>query len=166
MNLGKLVRGVSQYGVEVSLIAERLASTNPGEVVGYAELTTLAGVDVLLHRNVLNAARKQLQREKHVVFKADFGQGLRRLTNEEIAATGIGRVKAIGRSARRGIKTLSCAQYDGLSSTGKTRHTVGLSLLNMIQHASAEKSINAVTSGAIDIRVLPLEQTLRSLMGK
>jgi hypothetical protein len=164
--IGKLVRGVSQYGVEVSLIAERLASISPGESVSYTELTTLAGVDVLRHRNVLSSARRSLQRDKQVVFEAQHGYGLRRLQNEEIAQTGIARVKAIGRSARRGIKTLSCAQYDNLSSAGKTTHTVGMSLLNMIQHSAAEKSVKAVTNGAVNTQVLPLEQTLRSLMGK
>lgn len=163
-NTTGLQRRASAFGVEIGLLVNHLAEQSVGGVVSYIQLSKVAGVDVLKNRHVLTSACNTLQREHSKVFGAVRGEGLKLLSADEVSGVGVQTVRSIGRKARRGIKKVSTVNYADLSDSGKVAHTVGLSVLNMVQHSTRQKSLNKIEQH-VGSGPLPLSNTLTALLG-
>lgn len=155
----------SQYSVEAGLVADRLSALDKGDQITYAELTTAAGIDVVKYRHILTTARRKLLIEEHKVFRPVTKIGLVRLSDDEIASSGISVVKKIRKAARRGVQVVGAVDYGNLSDRGRTNHAIGMTILNLVQHGSSAGNLRHIEAAAQGQKVLPLDETLK-LIGK
>lgn len=166
MGIKRIIPRISQYSVEAGLVSERLSAMGPGDQVSYEELNQKSGISVIHRRNILNSARKKLLREEQKVYKTVTGYGLARLTNEEIASIGVETSRKVGKAARRAIQSTSACEYDQLSNTGKTTYTVGMTVLNLIQHSASKNTTKKLESSVtLGVKMLPPETILKSFAG-
>ena len=139
-----------QKSPDTILIAKRLCALQPDEVVTYAELGALVPDRNLTgnDRHILDSARGDALREK-IVTECVTGQGLRRLTDEQIAKLPAHVVKSIHRKAKKGMKKAVCADPEKMNDSHKKDHLVGLSALGAMLLCSKQKTINAIESAVI-----------------
>ena len=157
---------VSQYGVEVRLIADTLAALQVGEQVTYAKLSEVSGIDVLKQRGLIGSARRQVLNDSRAVFDVVIGVGLRRMNDDEIAGYGMVTARRIGRQARRGLKVVSAGEYDRMSPAAKVNQAIGITVLNMIQHSTTRSAVGKLEATLPqNAKALPLAETLKQLAG-
>lgn len=155
---------VSRYGMERDNIVSRLESLNYNDRIGYADISKAAGIDILRYRHVLGSARKVLMKTKQMVFEPVRAFGLRRITEDQIAQYGISAVKKTRRVARKGIAVASSGDFNKMTEAGRVQHSVGLTVLNLIQHAGASPSLKRIEGAIINSGSrLPLADTLKQL---
>lgn len=88
-------------------VISRLLETPVGELVGYADLSTAAKVDVKTHRWVLSRAREVVIKESGVAFATVRSEGLRRLGGAVgVDDIGTRTFRRIHRATRRGSRRL------------------------------------------------------------
>lgn len=95
--------------VDVQAMADILAASAWGDVITYRTLADRVGYDVqpgARYHSRLDRAREVAQREDGAVFKPVRKVGLYRRSPDELAMVGKEARVKIGRTARRGIKTL------------------------------------------------------------
>lgn len=98
-----MARSIAEKSIASQMIQNRLVALRPGELVEYAELSRLAGMDVQSGpgRARLATARRAVERDERIVVDAVFGKGIKRLANDEIPAIGAKAIKHINRTAAR-----------------------------------------------------------------
>lgn len=155
---------VSRYGIERDNLVSHLENLNYNDSVSYSDLSRVSGINILSHRHVLGSARKVLLKTKQMVFEPVRSFGLRRITEDQIAELGLSVVKKTRRVARKGIAVVSAGDYSLMSDSGKVRQSVGLTVLNMIQHAGASSTLRKIEGAVINAgQRLPLAETLKQL---
>jgi hypothetical protein len=155
----------SVYGAELNRIIDLLSRTNTGDVLSYEQISEAAGINILNHRHLLATARKKLLAEQQMVFASENGRGLIRLNSEQTVGVGISTVHKIGRTARRGIKTMAAAEYKDLTEQGKVKYNVGMAVLNLVRHSTSQKSQNRIETGVSTTmpNMIPMKATLELL---
>ena len=140
---------IPQLSVDAKLIADRLEKVAVGELIEYDPIGAIIKADVQNGaRGTLQSARRYLQREKHIVFEAVIGKGLKRLNDAEIVSTGIHTLARIRRTARRGASKLRCANYDTLAPEDQTRFNATASMLGAIHHVAKDKNLKLLEAEA------------------
>ena len=131
-----------QVSVETQQIYERLAKCAIGETIPYAELTKLIGGDVQDEaRGYLTTARKQLMREK-IVFGVIYGEGIKRLTDQETVESGQEGIAHIRKHALRTARRVVAIQdFEALPNTVKVRSNTLLSTLGALALCSHPKTV-------------------------
>lgn len=129
-------------------LARLLATLEVGDEITYDTLSQAIGRDVQNDgRSVLERARYTLERDQRRVFGVMLGLGLRRLNDREIVATS-DRVRAhIRRSARKGARTVLCAEYEALPREDQTKHNVALSIFGLLEQMTGDKAYKRIQTG-------------------
>lgn len=154
------VRGL--LAIETQIVLERMAKMNPGEVVSYSELSSLASCDVQKRRNVITTSTNKLLAEQGKVFVAEHGKGVRLLTNEEIPSLGAKEIGRISKISKRVARKMATVDYDALSEQAKLHHNTHLTILTLMQRASTQKSLKTVEDAVVKrTNALPLGETLK-----
>lgn len=158
-------RVIPEISADGQRLAQRLAHSQPGDIIPYQELS------LIIHRNVqregrsaMDCARKYALRDEQALFECIRGVGLKRLTDEEIVKVGPSHIKRIHSASRRGILKLSSIRdFTKLNERDQIRHNTAMSLLGVFFEVSRVKSIRRIEAAvAVVQKKLPLEDTLRA----
>lgn len=131
---GKTRRAISDLSPDAITLRKRLEALSPGDTVSYAELTGLVGGNVQTVRHgALYRARAILLREKSFVFAAVRGEGLKRLSDEDIARSGVSIFRRVRKATTRGMRTLACiGDFNRLTAEAQISHNLGMSALAVL----------------------------------
>ena len=138
---------IPELSVDAQVLARRLETAKPGEVISYGELSSLIKRDVQREAaSCLTSARRVVQREHRAVFAAVIKTGLKRLDSVGIVGSGEAGISKMHRQARRTARILSCAEYEGLTNSEKIRFNTAASLLGAMELATKPARIKALSA--------------------
>lgn len=134
-------------------LIERLRLAPIGTVVTYAALSESIGEDITETRGHLYTAIKALQ-DDGIAFGTVRGEGVKRLTADEIPAIGDAAILHIRRSSRRARKRMSVVNtMNDAPNEVRVKINATASLLGAIEHFStgkaAAKAVKEATHGPI-----------------
>lgn len=131
-------RTLAEVAVETRLIYEKLKTIGVGEVVTYDELTAICGRAVDKEaRGLLETARRWCLKEHQMVFGAQRGVGMVRLSDTQIVHGADQDIVKVRRHAQRGMAKLACASYENLSDEMKPEFNAKAAILGtLIQHSN------------------------------
>jgi len=141
-------RTIGQASVESQVLFKFLENTKPGQLITYMEIHEVSKVDVQKVPSVLNTARRNMQNIHKVVFATVRGIGIKRLENDEIPGEGFASIKRTRNIARKGVKTLSCADPSTLPADLKVRLITNSTILGFIAQSGSKKTLNLVEQNA------------------
>ena len=151
---------------DTAIIENRLRSTKPGDLVSYAELSTLLGRDVneFCRGNVVSARRTLIK--ESIFFDCVTNEGYKRLTNEEaVTAADHYRTRA-KHAARRGMTQLENVPFDGLSDESKKKHVTLAAQLGAVDLFSSSRATKRIESAVTDAsNKMALGETLKLFGG-
>ncbi|MFN3891955.1 MAG: hypothetical protein ACK4MV_16290 [Beijerinckiaceae bacterium] len=151
-----------EMSADARLLRQRLALVKIGEVISYDDL----GKEISKHVSgafpALHTARRSLLNNDGYVFAVIRGEGLKRLSDEEIVSASDQDVNRIRRTAKRGARKLaSVADYSSLSNAAQLRHTTRLSVMTAVAHMASSKGIEKLEEPAKGrAKELPISETL------
>ena len=131
-----------QTSVEAQLICNRLSKAEVGESISYFELSEIVGFDVQIKRGPMDTARRICEREpQKIVFGVVFNEGLKRLNDTEIVATGNNAIRHIRKTARRAGQRIIKVDFETLPNVEKVKHNTFLGMLGVLRQMMTKKSI-------------------------
>lgn len=137
---------IAQISVDAQILAKHLASVPEGVLVKYETLNELIKADVQNGaRNILQTARRVVQREENIVFECVKNEGIKRLHPAEIISTGKATIVKIRKTAKRGASKLACADFDRLTKEEKSEFLASTSILGAIHVCAKDRQLKAVT---------------------
>lgn len=135
-------RTIGEITLETRTLYEHLKNLPVGTLVSYRELSVVAGRDVQSEgASSLYTARRMCQREHQIIFGAVYGEGLKRLDDEQIVASADGDIRRIHRTARRGTRKLACADYEALDDAGRASLNAKVAVLGTLAQHSTSASL-------------------------
>jgi len=139
-------RPVAQLSIESRLLYEQLKLLQIGERVTYIQLSDTISSDVRVDaKSALCTARHIAQRDNHMIFECIRGEGLVRLDDKQIIATGDGALRKMGRLCRRSAKKLLCVDsWDKLSNEDCIRHNARVSLFGAVEQMTRPSKIKMI----------------------
>lgn len=157
-------RPIPTLSIDTKLIYERLASASVGDLIEYSELNDLVQRDI---RNgaagCFQSARRRVERLDGIVFGTVRGVGVKRLSDDEIVASGQAVIDKSRRAARRGYRRLGCVEFDGLSAESKVKHNTYQSLFSALVAVTKPSAVKKVeTKVSQSQESLPLAATLEA----
>jgi hypothetical protein len=135
-------------------LIEILQSASIGSVISYAKLSDTIGEDIQTDaRHYLYSAIRAVQADG-LAFGTVRGEGIKRLTAEEIPAIGDAALLHIRRSSKRARKKMRVADgMNDMSNEARVKINATASLLGAIEHFStgraASKAAEATTHGPL-----------------
>jgi hypothetical protein len=155
--LHRIPHSQPECSLEARVLADRLAACAEEELVSYAEMQRVTGLEVQRkRRDLLQTALRLVLREHQKVFAAVTGQGMKCLGSLGIMAVGEQTRRRTHRLAVRTVQKLSCADPADLDDRTQYRHLAYLSVFGAmaaLSHAKAvEKAmhIQGATPKALD----------------
>lgn len=157
-------KSIAEISIDSHAIYKRLIKLNPGEMIGYNELSSVIGRDFQKYgRGNYETACKIALRDDKMVFVSVRDEGIKRLENEAIPGTiGTGSISKIRRLSKRSAKKIMATDYENLTNAGKISHGMGLSVLGAFLQMTKPKSI-AIIEDAVkidDLNKLTFAKTL------
>lgn len=133
-----------------------------GEIVSYDDLGQEIAKPVAGGCPALQTARRSLLNNEGYVFAVIRGEGLKRLSDEEIVAASDQDVNRLRRVAKRGARKLaSVGDYAAMSNQCQLRHTTRLSVMTAVAHMASSKGLEKLEGAAAGrAKELPISQTL------
>ena len=131
---------------ETTLLADQLRTVPIGGVIEYHTLNMASGLDTqAAGRSRLRTARKIVQAENGLIFGAIRGQGLKRLTDQEIALTGRDHLRKINRAAKRGLDNGRCLHDPiKLPMESQVKFFANMSMLSVFYQVSKGQSVRLI----------------------
>jgi hypothetical protein len=142
------VRTIGRASVEAQELFKFLQATTVGQLITYTELDEAAKTSVQAHPNILQTARRMMEREHRATFGTVRGIGIKRLGDEEIPDEASASIKRARNIARKGRRVLACANYEKLSAEARVRHTVTGTILGFMEQAGKRKTLNLAEQSA------------------
>lgn len=144
---------IFRTSAEAVRLKRKLAEVPQGETVTYSEIRALIGVDPQSDRGrgICATAIKQTQKESLAVFQCVKGVGFKHLTDEEIPDVGSAIIRHIGRKARQGAHTTTCAEPSKLSPARRIQQLslqTRFAVLASTTSTKAEKQIESAVEKA------------------
>jgi hypothetical protein len=125
---------------ETELLIKHLANTEIGQVVTYTEMKEACKEDVQIRNGILQTAKRNLMKPPHrMVFGTIQGVGIKRLSDEEIPDMGIAAVKRSRNIARKGHKSMQCADVAKMAPETKIRHITTNTILGLFMGCGGRK---------------------------
>lgn len=145
-------------------LIEVLQAASIGDILSYAKLSESIGEDIQTDaRHYLYSAMNALQGDG-VAFGTVRGQGIKRLTADEIPAIGDAALLHIRRSSRRARKRMRVADgMNDMSNESRVKINATASLLGAIEHFSTGKSAAKAAEEVKTHGVLPPMKLLDAL---
>lgn len=136
---------IGQLGVDAALLAKRLAKAEFGELVTYKELSGMIGRSVQGDaRHVMASARRVVLRESEIAFAVVENEGLRRMTDDELAESFHPALRHIRRTAKKAGRVVACADMAKLAPDKQRAVSVGLSTVGAIELFTATKNVRKI----------------------
>lgn len=158
-------KAIPELSIDVRLLAERLKKATPGEVISYADLSSVIGQDVRGRQGYarLKSARRVVQREANMIFEAVTRQGLKRCDDMGIVKVAQSCIDSIHRRATRGLKAIACVNVDTLDNNGRILLNATASHLGVLRQVTTAKSQEKLTQAVAKTSdKLPLQKTLEA----
>lgn len=151
-----------EISVDTKVLMERLKKATTGETIAYSELGKLIHCDVQgKGRGYLQTARDRLLKDERMVFEVVRNEGLRRATDTAIVQSIDQTMQRVRNAARRGARTIACADYDNLNQEEKHKFNFGLSMTGALMHFTKSSSQKAIEAGVTATSArLPVGKTL------
>jgi hypothetical protein len=156
---------IQALSLDSKMVYERLKACNVGDLVPYKEISTLIGRDSQgVGRGAIQTARRKLLREDYMVFGVVWKEGLKRLSDLEIVATGEDTVRKIRRASSKGFRTITAVRdFDVLPNDAKVRHNTYASVLGALTMAMAAPRMKKLEGRVMEAKAtLPLQKTLEA----
>lgn len=127
-------------------LIEVLQAAPIGSVVSYAKLTEAVGDDIqTVARHYLYSAMRAVQSDG-LAFGTVRGEGVKRLTADEIPAIGDAALVHIRRSSKRARKRMRVADgMNDMSNESRIKINATASLLGAIEHFSSSRSVETAS---------------------
>lgn len=133
-------RFIGRTLAETELLTKHLQTATIGQVITYAEMKEVCKEDVQARNTILSTARRTLLKPPfRMVFATISGVGIKRLSDEEIPDVGIAAVKRSRNIAKKGVKSLQCADVSKMTPETKIRHITTGTILSLFQGAGSRK---------------------------
>jgi hypothetical protein len=158
---------IRPMSIDAQVLYERLEKTQIGDRVSYKELNAIIDKNVQNGaRHLLETARRAAMRKHHMVFQVIANEGLLRLDDLGIVATGKLSIAKVGRATRRGLKKLACVQnFDGMSNEAKIKHNTFASTLGALSLFTRGSSVKRIEEKVTEANVkLATRKTLEAFM--
>jgi hypothetical protein len=147
--------------IERDLIAAHLRTVAPGATTTYAELSTVAGIDIRAARHVLKAAREEVCNEDGIVFESLINIGLRRLTQSELATVQPDRRRHKAyRQSRIALREMRGVDEAALPPGERTQFLARLAQHGAIAAIATHRATAHLVAAQPDLPNLDLDQTL------
>jgi hypothetical protein len=157
---------ITERSIDTETLVRHLRSLAVGGFSSYEELGGLIGRDVQNGaRHILSSAMRILLREDRIVLAPVRDEGLKRLNDLEIVATGLETTARIRRLARRGARKVTAVEnYDGLPKDAQVAHNTHLSIFGAIGQFTRPRIVERLT-GAVEKAQhrLPLAKLLEAV---
>lgn len=134
----------------------------PGDLIHYSNLRLICPDRDLRgrHRWILTAARRIALRDGEMVFGVVKGVGLKRLTNEEVAAIPSSAIASTRRLVARSLRKSACCDYARLAPQEQRAFNAGCSVLGTVKQFTKPQTIKRIQDSA-ERRKLSFDETLR-----
>ena len=156
-----------QAGADSMLIVAELRKAAVGDVVSYAHLSGAIGKVVTGATGALRTAIKKMETDHDAVFGVVTSVGVKRLSDSEIVDFGGSVIDRSRRLARRGVKTMSKANFEKLPMQQQAAHSARISTLATIAAMTSgpeQKRLEGACMAAP--RQLPVPETLKMFLSK
>lgn len=156
-----MTKSIPEMSADTRFLYQMMKDATPGQTLTYTELSKAIGRDVQeAARSNLRSARLKC-RSEGIEFGVIASQGLKRLNDEEIVATGDYWIEKSRRTSKRGIRVLHNAKYEKLSPEARIKHNAAVSVLGVMALFGKPKTLQKV-EGAVTASQseLPLAKTL------
>ena len=160
----KSVNEISTYSID---LIEYLNAKQVGELVTYEELSELIGHDVTQSkgRGYLETAKRRLLKDHAIVFGTIRTEGIKRLSDEEIART-VGKryIKAVRSKSRKAYDENTSVNFDSLTPDAKISHQCTMTILALMKHVTDRKSVKKIENKVKETYTqIDQKETLRML---
>lgn len=146
---------------ETYRLVELLSELHPGEAYTYRQLSEAMGMEIVGITPSFQSAKRLVFREYGVVLETMYGEGVRRLTDEEIVENSRRGTLTVSRRASQESKRLAQVDFASLSEEQRRTYTTHQSILGAIQAISSARGIATVRNNVIgEMRQLPIKETL------
>lgn len=139
---------IGRASVEAQELAKFLETAEVGDVFTYQQLNQHAKCDVQLRNTVLQTAKRIVQRQHKMVFDTIVGVGIKRLSDEEIPDVGQASIKRSRNIAKKGMRTLECADLSKLTPETKVKAITTKTILGLFSQSGSRKVRCLVEQGA------------------
>lgn len=137
----------AQAGLETRQLVQRLSTCDYHDLVTYAEMQELTGVDVQERRDLLNTARRIVQHTYGKVFDVENNVGLVCLTEREKVGYGESRTQRIARASIKNVRMLETVDMAQLSPEEKLRHNAQITVNAAVHLYTHEKTLSQLVGG-------------------
>jgi hypothetical protein len=154
---------------ETDQIARRLSAMKPGEVVSFAELSKIAGMEITSSASALKSGRRIALNDARIVTESVRGVGLRRVPDEEIATSHSDRdVASSRRQAKRSLKKLACVEdFNAITNHAQLSHVIKSSFFGAVAFMARKGKLQEIARAAAGrSSELPVKETLRAFIGE
>lgn len=156
-------KSIAERSIEASLIRDRLAKADVGDIITYATMSELIGRNIQDRRWFLTTALNSLLNElppHRKVFSAIENIGVKRLSDEEIVASSSTRyTKKLRRASRKEAKRIAAVEVDNLSRENQTALFTAQSLIGAISTVTKSSMVERIAT-KIENSALPPAKTL------
>lgn len=136
-----------KLSVDTQTIIKIIQDASVGDLIPYHTLSEAINKDVTKDGyGAMKSARDKVLKEKSIVFGTVKGVGIKRLNDDEIVETSDSFIKQSRRKARKGLKTISCSNYEELDADSRNKHNMNASLLGFISKVTDVNSRNKIAS--------------------
>jgi hypothetical protein len=106
--------------------------------ISYQEIAKRSGLGLPRMKSVLTSARRTL-RSEGILFGTIIGEGVKRLTDQDLVRKPEAFKKRVMRGAGRELKDLGIINYDALSKLDQHSTTINRTILSAIRQSAAVK---------------------------
>jgi hypothetical protein len=148
------------------LLIKRLREAEVGDIIEYAELSKIIGMDVQsLGDGYLRTARDTLLRDNERFFGVVRGLGVMRCDSKQTNAIASSYRRKIRKAARKAqVILIKGVKYDDLNTDEQREHNVNLSVYGALQQFTKESNVAKVASLVSEENArLSIQQTLQAM---
>lgn len=158
-------KAIAELSVDTQVLAKRLLQVEVGSSISYTELSALIGRDVQgKARYVLTSARQMVERDEHAVFESVHNEGLKRMNDSGVLASGKRAATHIRRTATKSARRLgTCLTYDKLSQDEKQEFNLTMAVNGAVLHFTKPSTARALLPKVE--HQMPVAKALEALKG-
>lgn len=157
------MKSIPELSEDTKIIEHELDQLEPGQTIEYTALSTAIGRDVRQHaRGNIGSARRRLRKEKRKVFGCVSRVGIKRLTDAEIVVASGSDITSVKRRTRNALHSLSCAEFDNLTSDEQNDHRTRFCVLGALELFSKPSATRKIEDKIKETSEgLPIGKTLK-----
>lgn len=155
---------INEKSIETQTLIKRLSEMRRGDTISYKELSNLIGQDVQTKAYCYcKTARERCLKDFGLVFEPITNEGLKCMTEEEVALSGQFGIQKIRRLSKREKSKLhhGIDNFEGLTNEAKIAHNTAASILGIFDLISKPKEILKIEAQITNkIDMIPAKKAL------